>query len=76
LAGRRGGVHFRVVTLLLGTALGWAALLWCRGRFKVVPTVAGLVEAVQRSEEEVSAGHEPRRPTQDPAVATLKEDHR
>lgn len=67
---------FRAVTLLLGTGLGWTALLWCRRRFKVTPSVAGLVNAVRRSEDEVSTASEPRQPSRDPAVKSLKEVRR
>jgi len=71
--GAAGVLIFRATSLVLGTALGWAALLCCRGRFKVQPSVAGLVDAARRSEQEVSAGTEPRQPSRDPAVTSLKE---
>jgi hypothetical protein len=64
---------FRAVTLLLGTILGWAALLIYRRRFHVQPSLSGMVSAVQRSEHEAEAAVEPVRPERDPAVAPLKE---
>jgi uncharacterized membrane protein YbhN (UPF0104 family) len=71
-AGAAAVLVFRAVTLLLGTALGWTALLLCRRRFGISPTLGGLVGAAQRSEEEASSGREPRQPAKDPAVKTLK----
>lgn len=67
-------IIFRAVSLLLGTAIGWAALLIFRRRFKVSPTVDGMVKAVTRGEHEAEAGIEPGSPKRDPAILPIRED--
>ncbi len=41
---------FRVVNLLMGTAVGWAVLLLCRERLKIHPSLEGLAKAVKGAE--------------------------
>jgi len=49
---------FRVVNLVMGTAVGWAVLLLFRERLRVHPTVEGLVKAVRGAEARTVEGPE------------------
>ncbi|HEU5198890.1 MAG TPA: lysylphosphatidylglycerol synthase transmembrane domain-containing protein [Ktedonobacterales bacterium] len=57
---------FRAETLLLGTLAGWGALLIFRRRFRIHPSLRGLLEAIQKSEEEVATQEEPIIPDEGP----------
>ncbi len=57
---------FRAETLLLGTLAGWGALILFRRRFRINPSLKGLLEAIQRSEEELETGQEPIIPEEGP----------
>ncbi len=50
---------FRAETLLLGTLAGWGVLIFFRRRFRIHPSLRGLVEAVQRGEAEAETREEP-----------------
>ncbi len=57
---------FRAETLLLGTLVGWGVLILFRQRFRIHPSLKGVVEAVQKSEEEVETGQEKPLPVEGP----------
>jgi uncharacterized protein (TIRG00374 family) len=57
---------FRAETLLLGTLAGWGVLLLFRRRFRIHPSLRGIVEAVQKSEAEVETGQELPLPVEGP----------
>ncbi len=47
---------FRVVNLVMGTALGWAVLLIFRKRLNIHPSIEGLTKAVRGAEERTVEG--------------------
>lgn len=65
---------FRAETLLLGTLAGWAALILFRRRFRINPSLRGLMEAIQRSEEEVEMRPEPPIPAEGPLDEPAREE--
>jgi uncharacterized protein (TIRG00374 family) len=67
-------LFFRAETLVLGTAVGWLVLFVFRRRFRIDPSLKGLVEAVQRSEEEAATGREPPIPAEGPFDYPAREE--
>jgi uncharacterized protein (TIRG00374 family) len=65
---------FRAETLLLGTLAGWAALILFRRRFRINPSLRGLLEAIQRSEEEIETLQEPPIPAEGPLDEPAREE--
>jgi uncharacterized membrane protein YbhN (UPF0104 family) len=57
-----GTLIFRVVNLLMGTAVGWLVLALARSRLNVHPTFAGIAKAVRGAEEKVIEGKSPPKP--------------
>lgn len=51
---------FRVVNLVMGTAIGWAVVILFRKRLNIHPTVEGLAQAARGAEERTVAGPEAR----------------
>lgn len=49
---------FRVVNLLMGTAVGWAVLILCRRRLQIHPSLEGLTQAVKGAEKRTVEGAE------------------
>ena len=47
---------FRVVNLLMGTAVGWAVLILARRRLKIHPSLGGLAKAVRGAEKRTVEG--------------------
>jgi uncharacterized protein (TIRG00374 family) len=67
-------LFFRVVTLVLGTGVGWLVLFVFRRRFRVDPSLKGLVEAVRRGEEETETRREPALPAEGPFDQPAREE--
>ncbi len=65
---------FRAETLLLGTLAGWGVLLLFRRRFRINPSLKGLVEAVQRGRAEAETQDEPPIPAEGPLDEPAREE--
>ncbi len=65
---------FRAETLLLGTLVGWGVLIFFRRRFRINPSLKGLVEAVKRGEEEAVSRQEPPIPAEGPLDRPAREE--
>ena len=65
---------FRAETLLLGTLAGWAALIIFRRRFRINPSLKGLLEAIQKGEEEIETLHESPIPAEGPLDEPAREE--
>lgn len=65
---------FRAETLLLGTLSGWGVLIFFRRRFRIHPSLKGLLEAIQRSEEELETLQESPLPDEGPLDEPAREE--
>jgi len=65
---------FRAETLLLGTLAGWGILIVFRRRFRINPSLKGLVEAVKRGEEEAETRKESLLPAEGPLDQPAREE--
>ncbi len=65
---------FRAETLLLGTLAGWGVLILFRKRFRIHPSLKGLIEAVQKGEAEVEYGQEAPIPDEGPLDQPAREE--
>ena len=65
---------FRAQTLLLGTLAGVGALILFRQRFRIHPSLKGLAEAIQRSEEEMTTQQESPIPDEGPLDEPAREE--
>jgi uncharacterized protein (TIRG00374 family) len=64
---------FRAETLLLGTLVGWGVLIFFRRRFRIHPSLRGLLEAVQRGESELETLQESPIPDEGPLDEPARE---
>ena len=65
---------FRAETLLLGTLVGWGVLIFFHRRFRIHPSLRGLLEAVQRSETELETLQESPIPDEGPLDEPAREE--
>ena len=65
---------FRAETLLLGTLAGWGVLIFFRRRFRIHPSLRGLLEAVQRGETELETPRESPVPDEGPLDEPAREE--
>jgi uncharacterized protein (TIRG00374 family) len=64
---------FRAETLLLGTLAGWGVLIIFRRRFRIHPSLRGLLEAIRRSETELETLQESPIPDEGPLDEPARE---
>jgi uncharacterized protein (TIRG00374 family) len=65
---------FRAETLLLGTLAGWGVLIFFRKRFRINPSLKGLIEAVRKGEKEAETQREPPLPAEGPLDQPAREE--
>jgi hypothetical protein len=65
---------FRAETLLLGTLVGWGVLIIFRRRFRIHPSLRGLLEAVRRGETELETPQESPIPDEGPLDEPAREE--